>query len=196
MMIVRKGCNNLWIVKFSTSWLVGFQQFLFLSYYFFEFADFFFQETYNTRLQKRHRDDLSTLPKLDSDLWLKTGSSGGSNWNQVYGISNNIAKDLYTIWSVLTVGYSQSVSSIQTSKFEVILNQWVEVQMTHLTAETKQLSAETIELWRMYMKLKSQINGTCVPPYWPYGSNEDPPSPPPTPLFQLNCIWTNKFLKL
>jgi len=44
--------------------------------------------------------------------------------------------------SVLTIGYSQSIMSTQSSEFQVILNQQVDAWMTHLVYETERLSTE------------------------------------------------------
>jgi hypothetical protein len=52
----------------------------FLSYYFFEFDEFIFsfQDTYNNQFKEIYRNDPSTYPDIDPDLWLEAGSSGGS----------------------------------------------------------------------------------------------------------------------
>ena len=74
-----------------------------LSYYFFNLLIFFFfQEIYNTRLQERYKDNHSTYPKLDLELWLEVGSSGGLDRNRVYGISNTMIEDIQTGRNVST----------------------------------------------------------------------------------------------
>jgi len=117
---------------------------------------------YNTQLKKRYRNDPLTHPEFDLDLWLKVGLSSGPNINQVYDISNTMVEDLRTTQSVSIVGCSQSVWTLE---FESILNQRVESRTTHLIAETKWLGVETAEPHRLYMELKSQMGGKCVPPY-------------------------------
>jgi hypothetical protein len=71
-------------------------------------AFFYFQETYNNRLRERYGDDILTHMEFDPDLWMKVGSSGGPDKNQVYGLSNTTADNLRTTRSVSTVGSSQS----------------------------------------------------------------------------------------
>jgi len=83
--------------------------------------------------------------------------------------------------SVSTIGSSQSVSSTKSQEF-VALQQ----HMIHLTEKYEQLSANYEQLCRMVIDIKSQMGGTCVPFFWPYGpgNNQSSPSPPPTlPLF-------------
>ena len=83
---------------------------------------FFFQETYNTWLQERYRDNHSTYSELDLDLWLEVGLSGEPDKNQVYGISHTTVEELQTTQNVSTVGCSQSTPSTQSPEFHVILN--------------------------------------------------------------------------
>jgi len=52
--------------------------------------------------------------------------------------------------------------------------------MTHLAADYEQLNAETAELHRLVMEMRSHMGVTCVPSYSPHGSGEDPPPPCPT----------------
>jgi len=70
------------------------QPFYFISYYFLKLnmmnSFFNFQETYNSQLRERYRDNPSTHPDFDLDLWMKVGSSGGSDKNWVYGLSNTM----------------------------------------------------------------------------------------------------------
>jgi hypothetical protein len=80
--------------------------------------------------------------------------------------------------SVSTIKCSQSVSSTQTPKFKVILDQRVQARTIHLTIDYTQLGAETVELRRLVMEMKPHMSGTCSPPYWPHGPGEDPPPPP------------------
>jgi hypothetical protein len=49
---------------------------------------FSFQDTYNSRLKERYRNDPSTHPDIDPDLWLEAGSFGGLDRNWVYELSN------------------------------------------------------------------------------------------------------------
>jgi hypothetical protein len=69
----------------------------------------------------------------------------------------------------------------------MILNQQVEAQNAPLATNIEQLNAKTTKLWQLYIEVKSHINSTCAPSYWPHNPGEDltlPPSPPPlTPLF-------------
>ncbi|KAL3611689.1 hypothetical protein D5086_002709 [Populus alba] len=48
---------------------------------------------------------------------MEAGSSGGSDKNQVYGLSNTRADNLRTTRTASTVGSSQSVSSSQSKEF-------------------------------------------------------------------------------
>jgi hypothetical protein len=61
------------------------QPFYFVSYYFLEWnimiSFFNFQETYNSQLRERYRDDPSTHLDFDLDLWMEAGSSGGPDKN-------------------------------------------------------------------------------------------------------------------
>jgi len=71
------------------------------------------------------------------DLWLEVRSFNGVNKNQVCSISNTTTKELWMNRSVSTIGCSQLVSSTHSPKFQAILNQHVEAQMTYLVVETK-----------------------------------------------------------
>jgi len=53
----------------------------------------------------------------------------------------------------------------QTLEFEAILDQRVQAQTTHLTADYARLSAETAELHRLVMEMKTYMDGICAPPY-------------------------------
>jgi len=72
---------------------------------------FYFQETYNNRLRKRYGDDILTHPEFDLDLWMEVGSSREPDKNQVYGLSNTMADNLWSTHSVSIVESSQSISS-------------------------------------------------------------------------------------
>jgi hypothetical protein len=76
------------------------QLFSFVSYYFillnwiWWFHFFYFQETYNSWLRERCRDDHSTHPDFNPDLWIEEESSGGFDRNQVHRLSNIMTKNL------------------------------------------------------------------------------------------------------
>ena len=53
---------------------------------------------------EKYRDNPSTHPNLDTELWLEAGFSGGSNRNRMYRLSNTTTKNLQMACSVLTVG--------------------------------------------------------------------------------------------
>jgi len=135
----KGGATVCWQPR-STLYGMFVQPFYFVSYYFYwiEYDDFFFhfQETYNSWLRERYGDDLSTHLDFDPDLWMEVGSSGGPDKNQVYGLSNTTAENLWAAYSVSTIGSSQSVLSTQFKEF-VALQQ----HTTHLTEKYKQLSA-------------------------------------------------------
>jgi len=59
--------------------------------------NFFFYDTYNSRLNERYGDDLSTHLNLNLDLWLEVGSSSGLDRNRVYKLSNTTTENLETI---------------------------------------------------------------------------------------------------
>ena len=65
---------------------------------------------------------------FDLNLQIEAGSSSGPNRNQVYELSNTMAKNLRMARSVSIVGSSQSVSSIQSQEFAAL-----QQHMTHLT---------------------------------------------------------------
>jgi len=142
---------------------------------------FYFQETYNSRLNERYKDDYLTHPNFDPDLWMEAESSGGPNKNREYGLSNTTAKNLWTARSVSTVGSSQSILSTQSLEFTTLLQQGVQEHTTHLNEKYERLSADYEELRRMVMDIRSQMDGTRTPSYWPYGPGNDQPPPPPPP---------------
>jgi hypothetical protein len=127
------ACAKWWPLKtmrqFVDNWTQHFVVRLFstiflLSYYFLEFNDFifYFQETYNNCLKERYREDPSTHPDFNPDLWLEAGSSGGPDRNWVYGLSNTMAENLWTTHSVSIVKCSQLVPSTESPKFTVLLD--------------------------------------------------------------------------
>jgi hypothetical protein len=95
----------------------------FLNYYFLEFDEFIFsfQDTYNNWLKERYEDNPSTHLDIDLNLWLEVGSSSVFDRNQIYELSNIMAENFQTTYSGSTVGYSQSISSIQNQEFVVML---------------------------------------------------------------------------
>jgi hypothetical protein len=148
-----------------------------------------------------------THPEFDPDLWMEVGSSGGPDKNQVYGLSNTTAENLWAARSVSTVGSSQSVSSTQSKEFVALQQHTTQLteKYDHLSAAYAQLKAENAQqkaenaqqrvedaqrytqqkaehdqLREFVMNMASQGGDTCVPPlFWPY--NNQPPSPPPAP---------------
>jgi len=78
---------------------------------------FNFQETYNSRLRERYRDNPLTHPNFDPDLWMEIGLSGGLDKNRVYGLSNTTVENLQAARSVSTVGSSPLVSGTQPKEF-------------------------------------------------------------------------------
>jgi hypothetical protein len=145
----------------------------------------FFRETYNTQLQERYKNDLSTHP----ELWLEERLSSGPDRNRVYDISNTTSEDSLTTQSVSTIGCSQLFSRIQTQDFDAILNQIIEVWTTHFVVEIEWLSVETTELQQLYMELKSQMGDTCSPYYWLPSPDKDSSHPPPSSFGSLFSRW-------
>jgi hypothetical protein len=99
----------------------------------------YLQETYNSLLKKRYKNDPSTHPDFDPDLWLETWSSSGSNRNRLYELSNTTAENLQRARSVSTIGYSQLVLSTQFPKFTALLDQRVQECIAHLDEKYEQL---------------------------------------------------------
>jgi hypothetical protein len=100
----------------------------------------------------------------------------------VYELSNTTAENLRAARSVSTIGSSQSVSSTQSEEIVALKH-----HKTILTEQYHQLSVDYEQLRQMVMDMKSQMGGTCVPPFWLYGPGNDQPPPPPTlPLFYFN----------
>jgi len=171
---VQRGCRSSWTTVLSTSWYVrSFIIFCKLLFSWIEYDDFFkkFQETYNSRLRERYKDNPSTHPDFDPDLWMKVGSSGGPEKNQVYGLSNTTAENLRSARSISTIGSSPSVSSTQSEEFIALKQQY------------QQLSMNYDQLRQMVMEMRSKMgDDTCAAPFWSYGpGNNQPPPPPPTP---------------
>jgi len=147
---------------------------------------FYFQETYNSRLNEKYKDDPLTHPNFNLYLWMEAESSGGSNINPEYRLSNTTTKNLWTTRSVSTIGSSQLIPSTQFSEFTALLQYGVQEHTTHLNEKYEWLSADYEELRRMILDIRSQMGGTYTPSYWPYGlENDQPPPPPPSasPLF-------------
>ncbi|KAJ6965878.1 hypothetical protein NC652_003680 [Populus alba x Populus x berolinensis] len=115
-------------------------------------------DTYNIWLKERHGDDLLIHLDLNSNLWLEKGSSDGPNRNRVNGLPNIMVENLWTTRSVSTIGFSQSILSTQTPKFEATLDQRVNKnQTTHFAIDYKRLSAKTTKLYRLVMEIRSQL---------------------------------------
>jgi len=132
-------------------------------------------------LKERYGDDPSTHPNFDPDLWLKVGLSSRLDRNRVYGFSNTTTENLRTTRNVSTIESSQSLLSIQSPKFTVLLDQGVQKCMTVLNEKYERLSTYYKELRRIVMDIRSQMSGTCMC----------------TPLFFLIFFMFNRFfLKL
>jgi len=82
------------------------------------------QETYNSRMRERYRDDPSTHPDFDLDLSMEVGLSGGPDKNRVYELSNTTVENLWSAHSVSTVGSSPSISSTQSEEFVALKQQY------------------------------------------------------------------------
>ena len=52
---------------------------------------------------------------------------------------------------------------------------------THLTKKYEQLLEDYEQLRQMIMDIRSQMGGTCAPPFWSYVPGNDQPPPPPSP---------------
>jgi hypothetical protein len=96
-----------------------------------EYDDFFsnFQETYIGRFEERYGDDPSTHLDFDLNLWMEAISSGGPDKNQVYGLSNNTANNLWAARSVSAVGSFRSILSTQSEEIMTLKQ-----HMTDLTS--------------------------------------------------------------
>jgi len=102
---------------------------------------------------------------------MEVGSSGGPDKNQVYGLSNTTAENLWMARSVSTVGSSSSVSSTQSEEFMALKQQY------------ERLSTNYDQFRQMVMHIRSRMgDDTCAAPFWSYGpGNNQPPPPPPSP---------------
>jgi hypothetical protein len=80
--------------------------------------------------------------------------------------------------SVLTIGSSQSILSIQSQEFVAL-----QEHTAHLTEKYEIISADYEELRQVIMDMRSQMSGTCVPLFWPYSPGNDQPPPPAPSLF-------------
>ena len=86
---------------------------------------FFFQETHNNRLKERYENNPSIYLDINPDLWLKAGSCGGPDKNQVYELSYTTIENLRMNYSISTIEFSQSVPSTQSLEFAALLDQEV-----------------------------------------------------------------------
>jgi predicted transcriptional regulator len=148
-------------------------------------------------LRERYRDDPSTHPDFDPDLWMEVGSSSGSHKNQVYELSNTTIENLREAHSVSNIGSSQSVLSTQSKEFVAFqqhtthltekynqLSAYYVQNTAHLTEKYEQFSANYEQLCQMVMNMASYSGDTCAPSFWPY--NNQPPPPPPSPALHLS----------
>jgi hypothetical protein len=105
----KKGCNSSSTTTLNTLWYVCstifFRKLLF-SWIEFDVFFFNFQETYNSWLRERYRDDPSTHSDFNPDLWMEARSSGRPEKNWVYELFNTTAENLRVIHSVSTNGSS------------------------------------------------------------------------------------------
>jgi len=92
-------------------------------------------------LRERYGGDILTHPEFDPDLWMEVGSSGGTDKNRVYGLSNTTADNLWLTHSVSTVESSQSISSSQSKEFLAL-----QQHTAQLTEKYDNLSAEYAQL--------------------------------------------------
>jgi len=138
----------------NTSWYVrSIILFRNLLFSWIEYDDFFKknQETYNSRLRERYRDDPSTHSDFDPNLWMEVGSSDGPDKNRVYGLSNTMAKNLRTTHSVSAVGSSPSVSSTKSKEFMALKQQYERLLMDY------------DQLRQMVMDIRSRMgDDTCA----------------------------------
>lgn len=56
----------------------------------------------------KHREDTSTLPPHNPQLWLEVGATNGLDMNLIYNISMTTTRDMKVGCSVLTIDTSQS----------------------------------------------------------------------------------------
>ena len=83
---------------------------------------------------------------------MEVESSSGPDKNRVYGLSNTTAENLWAGRSVLTIGSSPSVSSIQSEEFMALKQQYEWLLMDYETGHIKST------LTRFNLKL-SQVMG-------------------------------------
>jgi len=113
-------------------------------------------------LRERYGDDPSTHPDFDPDLWMEVGSSGGTNKNRVYGLSNTTGENLRSARSVSTIESSQSVSSTQSEEVMALKQQY------------ERLSTDYDQLRQMVIEIRSRMSDdTCGAPFWPYGAGNN-----------------------
>jgi hypothetical protein len=94
----------------------------FLSYnFFYLLTSFFFPEAYKTPLLERYKNDPSTHPELDPNLWLEVESTSRSDRNRVYDISNTMTEDTQVGCSVLIIGTLELRLRQQSMVIQVIL---------------------------------------------------------------------------
>jgi hypothetical protein len=104
----------------------------------------------------------------------------------MYELCNTMTENLRTARNASIVEYSQSIPSVQTSKFAAMLNQLVQdMRRPILMIKYEGLIADYEELCRLVMEMRSRICGSCAPSNWPHGLDDDQPYPPPLapPLF-------------
>jgi len=106
---------------------------------------------------------------------MEVGSSGGTEKNRVYGLSNTTVENLRSARSVSIVGSSPSVSSTQSEEFIALKQQY------------QQLLTNYDQLCQMVMEMRSKMgDDTWAAPFLSYspGNNQPPPpSHPAPPLF-------------
>jgi hypothetical protein len=152
----KKGCNSLLTTTLNTLWYV--RSTIFFCKLLFSWIEF--QKTYNSRSRERYEDDPSTHLDFDLNLWMKAWLFGGPDKNRVYWFSNTTAENLQTTRSISIVRSLQSISSTQSQEFAALQQQTI-----HLTEKYERVSADCEELRWMVIDMRSQMGGTCVPPF-------------------------------
>ena len=89
-------------------------------------------------MRERYGDNPTTHLKFDPDLWMEVGSSGGPDKNQVYGLSNTTANNLWSARSASTVGSSQSKEFVALQQHTARLTE----KYDHLSEAYTQLKAQ------------------------------------------------------
>jgi hypothetical protein len=97
-------------------------------------------------MNERYKNNPSTNPDIDSNLWSEVRSSGGPDRNRMYGLLNNTIGNLRTTHSALIVGCLQSIPNTQTSEFVAMLDQRVQDWTTHLNDKYERLIANYKEI--------------------------------------------------